>query len=367
MSDIYQRKRDHIEIAAHGPVVGADHRGLFDDVQLVHDALPELAMHEVDLSAHLLGRPLRAPLMVTGMTGGPPETASLNAGLARLCQDLGVAFGVGSQRIITKQADTLASFQVRAAAPEVVLLGNIGVAQARDMGPAAVAELMAAIGADAMAIHLNPAQELAQKGVDADRDFRGGLDAIARLVDALDGRVLVKECGSGLSPHAVARLAAIGVRAVDVSGTGGTSWVKVEALRAEGALHDLGMHFQGWGIPTAAAVAGAAGRGPQVIASGGIDDPLKAAKALALGADLAGCARPVLQAWLAEGEPGARRFLEMMIQGLRMALALTGSRTVGALRQAPRVIGPTLQRWVDQAGQPRPAAPVADLLDRGAP
>ncbi|MCB9522505.1 MAG: type 2 isopentenyl-diphosphate Delta-isomerase [Myxococcales bacterium] len=352
MSDIFQRKRDHIELAARGPVVGADHGGLFDEVTLVHQALPELAMGQIDLSARLLDSPLRAPLMVTGMTGGPPETQALNAGLARLCQDLGVAFGVGSQRIITKDAATAASFQVRQAAPDVVLLGNIGVMQARAMGPAGVAELMKVIGADYMAVHLNPAQELAQKGVDADRDFRGGVDAIARLVDALDGRVLVKECGTGLSTQAVARLHAVGVRAVDVSGSGGTSWVKVEALRADGPLRDLGMLFQGWGIPTAAAVVGAAGLGPQVVASGGIDDPLKAAKALALGADVAGCARPVLQAWLADGEAGARRYLETMIHGLRMALALTGSPSVAALRRAPRVVGPRLRAWIDQASSP---------------
>ncbi|MCA9540563.1 MAG: alpha-hydroxy-acid oxidizing protein, partial [Myxococcales bacterium] len=179
-------------------------------------------------------------------------------------------------------------------------------------------------------------------------DFRGGYETIARLVDALDGRVLVKECGTGLSPKVVRRLHAAGVRAVDVSGSGGTSWIKVEALRARGAMADLGHLFADWGLPTAAATGLAAGIGPQVIASGGISDGLVAGKALALGADVAGCARPVLQAFVNDGADGARAFLETLIQGIRMVMALTGCRRPTELRTAPRVIGPRLSAWLSQ-------------------
>ena len=351
MSDIYQRKRDHIALSHTGDVHPGAHHGLFEELSLVHDALPELAMSEVDLSTTLLDHALAAPVMVTGMTGGPPEAGDINRELARICQRLGLAFGVGSQRVITKAPESLRSFAVRDVAPDVVLFGNLGVVQCRQLGVPAARALMERIGADYLAVHLNPAMELVQPGADADSDFRGGYDIIGRLVDALDGRVLVKECGTGLSPKVVRRLHALGVRAVDVSGTGGTSWIKVEALRAEGRQATLGELFADWGIPTAAATALAAGIGPQVIASGGIGDGLTAAKALALGADVVGCARPVLQALLDGGPEAAEGFLETLVQGVRMASALTGCRAPSALRTRPRIIGPRLSAWTEQGAQ----------------
>ncbi|MEZ4464519.1 MAG: hypothetical protein R3F43_08420 [bacterium] len=218
MTDIHQRKLDHIELCNTADVEGTDHGGLFAEVHLVHDALPELAMGELDLSTPFLDHPLRAPLMVTGMTGGPAEAGRINAGVARVCARLGLAFGVGSQRVITRDAASAATFQVRRVAPDVVLVGNLGVNQVRDLGVGVVRELMARIEADYLAVHLSPAQELAQPGGEADHDFRSGYATIGALVEALDGRVIVKECGTGLSPKVVRGLAALGVRAVDVSG-----------------------------------------------------------------------------------------------------------------------------------------------------
>ena len=190
--------------------------------------------------------------------------------------------------------------------------------------------------------------ELVQPSAEADSDFRRGYDTIGALVDAFDGRVIVKECGCGLSPDVVQRLHSLGVRAVDVSGSGGTSWVKVEALRAADQQATLGELFSEWGIPTLAAT-GMAARidGMQLIASGGVDDGLKAAKALAMGATVAGCARPVLQAFL-EGIDEVREYLSTMIAAIRMAMALTGARTVAELRRVPGVLGPTLSRWLEQ-------------------
>ncbi len=348
MSDIYERKRDHIALCNEGDVEAGNHGGLFGEVRLVHDAMPELAMSELDLHTPLLDHTLNAPLMVTGMTGGPDEAREINRGIAKVCDGLGIAFGVGSQRIADRHAPAQASFEVRDVAPDVVLFANLGINQVRDLGVVRAVELMRSIGADYLAIHLNPAMELVQPEADADSDFRRGYETVARAVEATHGRVLVKECGTGLSPRVVSRLHAAGVRAVDVSGSGGTSWVKVEALRAKGAQADLGMTFADWGIPTAAAVALNAGVGPQIVASGGIGDGLTAAKALALGADVAGCARPVLQAFLARGEEGAQAFLETMLAGVRMAMALTGCLRPSELRDAPKVLGPELHRWLGQ-------------------
>ena len=348
LSDIYQRKRDHIQLSHDGPVGLEGDRGLWSEVTLVHNALPELAMSEVDLSAQLLGHPLKAPLMITGMTGGPPEAGEINRSLARVCASLGVAFGVGSQRVITKNPQSRESFEVKSVAPDLILLANIGVNQLRDLGVDRVLELVHSIDADGLAIHLNPAMELIQPGADADSDFRRGYESIARIADVLQGKVLVKECGCGLSPGVVQRLSTLGVGAVDVSGVGGTSWVKVEALRAEGAEASLGHLLSDWGIPTAAAVALAAPHPIQVIASGGVYNPLIAVKALALGSDLVGCARPALQALLNEGEEGAHRFLSSFIDGMRVITALTGARRPIELRDRPKVLGPQLLSWLDQ-------------------
>ncbi|MCU0755058.1 MAG: type 2 isopentenyl-diphosphate Delta-isomerase [Xanthomonadales bacterium] len=350
MADPFQRKRDHLALCHQAPVQVASHEGLWSEVHLVHNALPELSGSELQLDTPFLRHRLRAPLMVTGMTGGPPEAGTINRQLAQLCQRHGLAFGIGSQRIMDRVPASLETFRVREIAPDVVLLGNLGVNQVRDLGIARARELFRMIEADYLAVHLNPAQELAQVDADADADFRDGYATVARLVEALEGRVLVKECGAGLSPAVVQRLYAAGVRAVDVSGSGGTSWVQVEALRAAarpGAERKarLGRLFADWGIPAAAAVMGAVGRGPLVIASGGIDQGLSLARALALGAQIGGMARPVLRALLDHGVEGAEAYLGDVLYGLRMTMLLTGCRKPEELRRVPRVLGPTLAAW----------------------
>jgi len=347
MTKPFQRKLDHIEHCSDDRALCGSHNGLFDQFTFVHNALPELAMADVDLTTTFLDSTLRAPLMVTGMTGGPAEAGRINQGIAAVCEELGLAFGVGSQRLLTRTPNAVDTFAVRDVAPTLVLFGNIGVNQARDLGPNAVSELMKAIGADYMAVHLNAAMELVQPGAEADSDFRRGYETIARLNDRLDGRVLVKECGCGIGPHQVEKLVSLGVRAIDVSGSGGTSWVKVEAIRAEGQQASLGETFADWGIPTLAATALASPHGGlDVVASGGVDDGLKAAKALALGARVAGMARPVLQAFLQEGHRGAQTYLETVIAGIRMATALTGVRSPSELQDVPRILGSSLEKWL---------------------
>jgi len=203
------------------------------------------------------------------------------------------------------------------------------------------------IQADALAVHLNAGQELTQP--EGDRDFRGGYAVLEKLARALDGRLLVKETGCGISPSVARRLAGLGVGALDVSGAGGTSWVRVEQLRSSGVAAEVGQTFSGWGIPTAAAITAvrrAVGPGVTLIASGGLRDGLEAAKVLALGADVAGMALPLFRAQQAGGYAGAERALEAVVTGLRHALLLTGSRDVEALRAQPRVVTGELKDWL---------------------
>jgi isopentenyl-diphosphate delta-isomerase len=292
--DLEQRKSQHLDLVQR-EVETAD--TLFSCVRLVHRALPELALDDIDLSAELCGRSLKAPLMVTGMTGGTERAGQINRDLAALAQEMGVAFGVGSMRILLDQPDLLPTFAVKPARPPL-LFANLGAQQLVQRGSGAVLRLIEMLGADGIAIHLNPAQELVQAG--GDRDFRGCLDAIARLVEEIGAqRVLVKETGCGIGPAVVRELFEGGVRAVDVSGSGGTSWTRVEQLRAKAPdARELGELFSDWGIPTAACVAAAREAAPeiQIVASGGIRSGLDAARALALGADLAGLALPIVRA-----------------------------------------------------------------------
>jgi isopentenyl-diphosphate Delta-isomerase len=343
-----KRKDDHIELCHTGDVGLVGDPGLFSEVRLIHQAMPELAMKDIDLATDFLDHRLSVPVMITGMTGGPDRAGEINRDLAALCESNGMAFGLGSQRIIHSEPSTIASFQVRAKAPNVCLLGNIGINQARDLGTAVVLDLFERIEADYMAIHLNPAMELIQPGAEADSNFRNGFDTIARLVDALDGKLIVKECGCGLSGSLVQRLQRLGVRGVDVSGVGGTSWIRVEALRAAGMQAEIGFEYEDWGIPTAAAT-WAAGQvdGSMVIASGGIYNGRTAAKALALGADLVGFARPVLQAYLGGGVEGAQSITDTLVKGIQTSMALTGTTIPIKLRQAPKWVGPKLTSWLE--------------------
>lgn len=342
-----RRKDAHLDLCADGDVEPQENDTLLSDVHLVHCALPELALSEVDLSAQLYGKRLEHPLIVTGMTGGTERAGQVNRDLASLAEEYGLAFGVGSQRAMSEDVSRAASFQVREVAPTAVLIGNIGLTQAAQLGLDGVRRLVDAIGADGIAVHLNPAQELVQP--EGDRDFRGGYALLRTLAAHFGEQLLVKETGCGLSPAVARRLVECGVKTVDVSGLGGTSWVRVEQLRAGGVAAGVAEAFSGWGIPTAAAVASvrrAVGDGVTVIASGGIRTGLEVAKSLALGADLAGMALPLFRAQQQGGRARAKQVLEVVLQGLRHAMLLAGVGRARDLRRQNVVVTGRLKDWL---------------------
>ncbi|HEY8379684.1 MAG TPA: type 2 isopentenyl-diphosphate Delta-isomerase, partial [Nannocystis sp.] len=325
-----------------------DKTSLLEQVELVHHALPEMHADDVDPAVDLLGKRLAAPVVIAAMTGGTDEAAAINRDLARAAQTLGLGFGLGSQRAMFVRPHTAYTFKVRDVAPDVLLLGNLGIVQARGMSTDEIATLCRDTGADALCIHLNPAMEIVQPG--GDRDFSRGLETLERLVRELPIPVVVKETGCGIS-RAVARLVrGVGVEHLDVSGSGGTSWVAVEAHRAvdpdERALAD---ELWDWGIPTAASVLQVQGLGFRgVIATGGLRTGSDVARAVALGATAGGLAAPVLKAHRAGGYDGVLAFLRRVILTVRSIMLLTGSRTVADLQRAPRVLGPALARWLPE-------------------
>jgi isopentenyl-diphosphate Delta-isomerase len=351
MTTIGSRKDDHLALCAEQDVGFRRASTLLECVRLVHDALPDIALGEIDTSIHLLGKTLRAPLVIASMTGGTEEAGRVNRELASLAEERGYGFGLGSQRAMHTRPGTVTTYRVREVAPRTLVLGNVGVVQARSMTTSELRVLVEEVGADGLCVHLNPAMELIQPG--GDRDFSHGLATIARLVRDLGLPVVVKETGCGIAPAVGRRLHDVGVRHVDVSGAGGTSWVGVETKRAAAAgderARGLGEAFWDWGIPTAASVALLAPMGfDTIVATGGIATGLDVARAIALGASAAGIARPLLRALSAGGRQGATDLMDAVESELRAAMLLTGSRDIAALRRAPRVVVGELGSWIAQ-------------------
>jgi isopentenyl-diphosphate Delta-isomerase len=347
MSDLEQRKTDHLDLAISGDV-GFRRTSLLEHVQLLHCSLPELSLDEIDLSTSIAGVRCRSPLMIASMTGGNTRAGQVNLLLAEVAEKGGYPMGLGSQRAMVKEDKIDAaigkSYRLRDVAPSAPIFANLGVVQAAQMPTKVVQELVNFVDASGLFLHMNPAQEMIQPG--GDRDFRGCLNGIARLARELSVPVIVKETGNGISAPVAARLAEVGVLHVDVSGAGGTSWVGVETRRASGDKQKSGELFWDWGIPTAAALLQISSCGFQtIIASGGIYNGLDVARALALGAHGAAIARPLLKALDDGGVEGALSFLRLVEDDLRTAMLLTGSKTLSDLRRAPRVISPELKAW----------------------
>lgn len=343
--DIGKRKADHIDLAVSGDVGFRNKTTLFECIRFVHDALPELHADAIDTRTRLLGKPLSAPIVIAAMTGGTPDAGRINRSLAAIAEKRGYGFGLGSQRAMHVDPAKSDTFRVREAAPSALVLGNVGIVQARAMSTDEVVALVRGVGADALCVHLNPAMEIVQPG--GDRDFTGGIETLARLVRELPVPVVAKETGCGLSRDVARRLVACGVRHVDVSGAGGTSWVAVETHRAEGAAKALGQAFWDWGIPTAASVALVAKEPLEtIIATGGVASGLDVARAIALGASAAGIARPVLKALQTGGEESAHRFLDGVEAELRATMLLVGARDLAALRRARRFVVGELRDWL---------------------
>lgn len=336
MSDIVTRKDEHLNIVLSGAAAGAPGATGFDAVRFEHVALPELHMDDIDLSTTFLGHRLDAPLIISSMTGGVERAAQINANLAEAAQVLNIAFAVGSQRIAIENGEA-AGFDrsLRDKAGAAPLLANFGAAQLKSWdGVEAARRAIDMIGADALIIHVNPLQEALQPG--GDRDWSGLLGQIERVARADVAPVIVKEVGAGISGSMARKLVDAGVAAVDVAGSGGTSWAAVEGQRTDDPVaRAAAAPFADWGIPTAYAVADARRMCPDatLIASGGIRHGLDVARAIRLGADMAGTAAGVLDAALTSPQAVVTHF-RGIIGALRVACFCTASANLRALRHA---------------------------------
>ena len=323
MTEILKRKGDHIDLVLKQRLEAAGQASPWDEVLLTHNALPEKDLARFDLSTEFLGKRLELPFLISSMTGGPIKAEKINAHLAEAAQELGIAMGVGSQRIALLSAGSRGlTNQLRSLAPDVPLYANLGAAQLRDdFSLAEIQRAIDMIDADALIIHLNCLQELMQE--DGDTDWRGLLAAIETVCACLDVPVIAKEVGMGISAWTAIRLVNVGVAAIDVAGKGGTNFIEVEAGRAvDPRLRALGEIFKDWGIATPDAVKAIRAELPDIplIASGGIRHGLDAAKAIKIGANVIAQAGPVLQA-ATESTQAVLDHFDFMESALRIGLA----------------------------------------------
>jgi len=336
------RKREHIETVLNADVSAKGVTAGFERYFFEHVALPEIDLDAVDLSTTLFGRRLAAPFLISSMTGGTAAAQAINLHLAEAAQRLGIAMGLGSQRAAVERPELAATYEVRKLAPGILLFANLGAVQlVLGYGIDQARRIVDMIEADALYLHLNPLQEAVQAG--GDRDWSGLYARIEQLCRALPVPVAAKEVGNGIGAAVARRLVDAGVAAIDVAGAGGTSWSEVEAHRQPDPFVRRVAHgFAGWGIPTALAVAevAAALPGVPVIASGGVRSGIDAAKAIRLGAALAGTAAPVLGG-ATETADAVHDRLRVMVEELRIAAFCTGAPDLAALRRA------TLRRTAD--------------------
>ncbi|MEB3218568.1 MAG: type 2 isopentenyl-diphosphate Delta-isomerase [Nostocales cyanobacterium 94392] len=329
------RKADHIRICLEEDVQCRQITSGLERYHFDHCCLPEINRDEIDISTTFLGKVMNAPLLISSMTGGTQEAKTINCRLAKVAQHYRLAMGVGSQRVAVENPQVSDTFAVRKYAPDILLFANLGAVQLNyHYGLDECLRVVDILEADALILHLNPLQECIQpKG---DTNFRGIIDKIANLCCKMPVPVIVKEVGNGISAKMAKKFIDAGVAAIDVAGAGGTSWAMVESERADNVLQRrLGRTFADWGVPTAECITEIRKVVPDVplIASGGLRDGVDIAKAIALGADIAGLAMPFLQA-ATSSEATLYDLAKVLIAEISTVLFCTGNATLEQLKHS---------------------------------
>jgi len=348
------RKSDHIKICLEENVQHCHATTGFEDIYFVHKALPEIERSKVNLTTTAFDHKFSVPLMVEAMTGGIVDAMKINSAIASAVEELGLGMGVGSQRAAIEKQSLEKTFAiVRKKAPTAFLIANIGGPQlVKGYGVKEAKKAVDMMNADALAIHLNALQEVVQP--EGETSFKGVLNKIGEISQALDVPVIVKETGAGVAAEEAKLIASMGVAGIDIAGVGGTSWAAVEYHRAKkkhDELHQgLGNVFWDWGIPTAISlVETSQSVSTIIIASGGIRTGIDVAKALSLGANLAGMAHPILFA-ATKGPREVRKTLQVAIEGLKNAMFLVGAESVLDLREIPLVMTGKTAEWLKMRG-----------------
>ncbi|MCH8906023.1 MAG: type 2 isopentenyl-diphosphate Delta-isomerase [Candidatus Heimdallarchaeota archaeon] len=337
------RKAQHVKLVVEEEVGVDNVTNGFELFEVVPKSIPNTDYHKISLTTSFLSHSFTAPVLVAGMTGGYPEAQKINLSLARVCSKLGIPMGVGSQRAMVVNHDMIPTYDVKKEVPDVFLIGNLGLVQfSENFTLDDYFFAQEKIDADAMALHVNAFQELCQP--EGDVNFTGAWDWLEKICQNSSVPVVGKEVGSGIGWEEVKKMQEIGCAAVDVGGSGGTSWAKIEIMRHEGddppfSLDDPTLR---WGIPTSFATWEATEKTTiPIISTGGISHGLMAAKALAMGANMVGIARPVLKALMNGGEKEAETWLVYFIETIKRVMFLMGVSNIKDLRKQKDMLIPT--------------------------
>ncbi len=313
----------------------------FEYFEVVPRSIPNIDFDEISTEVEFLGRKFSAPILVAGMTGGYPEAEKINIGIARVCAKLNIPMGIGSQRAMIINSDTTRTFNVKNEVKDLFLIGNLGLVQfCMDFDRKEYEMAVDSVQADAMAIHVNAFQELCQP--EGDLNFKNAWEELEKICKYSKVPVIVKEVGSGMGFEEVVKMEKIGCAAVDIGGSGGTSWAKLELMRHDGedppfALDDPVLT---WGVPTAFASYEANVKATlPIISTGGMYNGVMAAKALMMGSTLVGVARPVIQAFMKDGEDGVEKYLRHYTETIKRVMFLIGVGSIDKMRtQRSRLI-----------------------------
>lgn len=339
---ISDRKLEHLWLCKHCDVEHKHKKTGFEEIELIHKALPQINKEEINITTEFLGKTLEAPIIITGMTGGHPASLSINRELARAAEQLNIGLGMGSQRAAIENPNLRSTYTVmREEAPSIFLIGNIGAPQIEYAEEAA-----AMMNLDALAVHLNPLQEAIQP--EGDVNASNYLQYVGEASKKLDIPIIVKETGAGIKREDAIALTKAGAAAIDVAGAGGTSWAAVETYRSKDPY--MGNLFRDWGIPTAVStVEVLQSVNVPIISSGGIRSGLDAAKALALGAEAVGLALPVLkEAYM--GYEAVKIKIMKFIEELKVAMYLVGASDISELRKSDLLIMGKTREWLKSRG-----------------
>tara|TARA_B100000029_G_scaffold516714_2_gene633150 strand:- start:13458 stop:14540 length:1083 start_codon:yes stop_codon:yes gene_type:complete len=348
---IADRKKEGIDLALKN-TDALTKTTLFECVELLHCALPEVNFNDIKTSTKFLGHNFNFPFLIDSMTGGTPAAHKINARLAQAAEEFGIGMGVGSQRAGLLSNDLAQSFKVvRKNAPNAFIFSNIGGAQlSQGLDHKSIKKLLKMIDADALAIHLNPLQELVQP--EGESNYSKVLSRIKELSSDLNVPIIVKEVGSGISPSVAKKLSKTKIGAINVAGMGGTSWAGIEQIRAKKFKNkqksDLGLLFWDWGIPTAATISlTRSSTKTPIIASGGLRNGLDLAKSIALGADIGGYARPMLTP-ASKSYNSLTAFINQLILELKSTMFLIGAKNIRELKSTEYITTEPLTSWISK-------------------
>ena len=338
------RKKEHIALCAKGDVGFHEKTTLLEAVELDYKCLPEISLNEVDLSTEFLGKKFSFPFMASAITGGAQISKKVNLDIAEACQRMEIGMGLGSMRAMLQQPSLMETYYIRDVAPDIFLAGNIGAAQLKQYTPEQLNEALEAVDANALAIHMNAAQEAVQP--EGDADFSALIIRIAEFAEKINIPVYVKEVGHGVSYNVAFALKETNIQAIDIQGAGGTSWTAVDALRHK---EGFGLAFREFGIPTAASIlevkSALNSTNKKIIASGGIRTGLDAVKTIVLGANMTAAAMPILQAQQKKGANGVIHYLNGLKREMNITSFLLGCKNIKELHEEKPLILNKLKEW----------------------